>query len=344
MKIYPDKLGADLKSRIRKLYIVSGDEQLLVQETTDLIRRMLRTSGFEDRKQFYAESGFDWKSLMQSAGAMSLFFEKKLIEVTLPSGKPGGHGSEMLMELLNQLNKDNVLLLILPKVGQDVQRTKWFKALEAEGAFIQIWPIEVKSLPGWLTNRFQQAGLRVSREAAQLMADRVEGNLLAAVQEIERLRLISSNGQIDVQQVTEGVSENARYDVFQLLDSALGGDPVRSFRLISGLKAEGVELMFVLSVFVRELRNLEKMKTDLESGQSRETVFKRARVWKKREVLVSRFLDRRQLLELRQMISLLGYTDRLVKGAEQGDPWRVLQEVILRLAGKPAIKSLKLDS
>ena len=341
MKVYADKLAGDLKSRLHKLYIVSGDEQLLVQETTDIIRRALRSYGFSERKLFHAEAGFDWTSLLQSAGSMSLFAEKKLIEVRLPSGKPGDQGGKMLTEMLDQLNEDNVLLLVLPRAGQDIQRTRWFKTLEAEGAFIQIWPIEARDLPRWLAARFKQAGLTASREAVQLMADRVEGNLLAAVQEIERFRLIAVDGRVDVQEVTDGVADNARYDVFKLLDSAMAGDAVKSVRMISGLRAEGVEIMFILSMLARELRNLENMKTRLESGQSRQSVFKQARIWKNRESLVTRCLDRHRSRVLRGMTGALGQIDRMVKGLESGDPWRVLQYVLLQLSGKPAVRQSK---
>ena len=141
MKVHSNKLAADLKSRVRKLYIVSGDEQLLVQETTDYIRRALRSYGFMERELFHAELGFKWPSLLQSTVSMSLFAKKKLIEVRLPSGKPGDQGGKILIEVLDQLNEDTVLLLVLPKAGQDVQRSSWFKTLEAEGAFIQIWSI-----------------------------------------------------------------------------------------------------------------------------------------------------------------------------------------------------------
>ena len=236
VKVYPNKLADDLRGKLRKLYIVSGDEQLLVQETTDLIRRALRSYGFMERELFHAEAGFEWSSLLQSVASMSLFAEKKLIEVRMPSGKPGDKGGKILAELTDQLNEDNVLLLALPKVGQDVQRSRWFKTLFAEGAFTQIWPIEAKNLPSWLTNRFRQAGLRVTNDAVTLMADRVEGNLLAAVQEIERLRLIALNGLVDVREVTDGVTDSARFDVFQLIDAAMSGDAVKIVRMINGLR------------------------------------------------------------------------------------------------------------
>jgi len=338
MKVYPDKLVGDLKNSLRKLYIVSGDEPLLVQEATDLIRRALRAQGFLERELFHAEAGFDWTSLLQSAGSMSLFAEKKLLEVRLPSGKPGDQGGKMLTRLLEQLNEDNVLLLILPRAGPDIQRTRWFKSLEAEGAFIQIWPIEARDLPRWLDNRFKQAGLVVPKDAVRLMAERVEGNLLAAVQEIERLRLIAVDGKVELSEVNEGVADSARYDVFKLLDAAMLGDAVKCARMINGLKAEGIEIMFIIAMLARELRNLEKMATGLAAGQPRASVFKQGRVWKNREKPVTRCLERHRPEGLRAMTSSIGQIDRMVKGLGPGDPWLLLQEILLQLSGKPIVQ------
>ena len=338
MKIYPEKLSGELKNRVLKLYIVSGDAPLLVQESADMIRVALKGNGFTERELFHAESGFDWSNLLFSVGSMSLFAEKKLIEVRLPTGKPGDQGRKVLMELVDQLNEDTVLLLVLPRATQDIQRTKWFKTLESAGGVIQIWPIDAKDLPRWLDTRFRQAGLKATREAVQLMAERIEGNLLAAVQEIERLKLVVADQQVDVQHVVEGVADSARYDVFKLIDAALAGDASKCVRMARGLKAEGIELMFIITMLARELRSLEMMKTAFVAGESRPAVLKRARVWKNREALVSRCLERHNLTELRRIAASAGRVDRMIKGIEHGDPWRQLQDIVLELAGHPAIK------
>jgi len=335
MKIYPEKLSQELKKHLLKLYIVSGDEPLLVQEAADLVREACRSNGFTERELFHAEGNFDWTSLLYSVGSMSLFAEKKLMEVRMPTGKPGDQGSRTLVELAGQLSEDTVLLLVLPRATQDIQRTKWFKRLEAEGGLIQVWPIEPRELPRWLDGRFRRAGLKATREAVQLMAERIEGNLLAGVQEIERLRLIANNHQVDVQDVIEGVADSARYDVFKLIDAALVGDAARCVRMTDGLQAEGVELMFIINMLVRELRSLESMKTAIEAGESRQSVLKKARVWKNREAPVSRCLERHTLANLRGITARVGQVDRMVKGIEAGDPWRQLQDIVLELAGRP---------
>lgn len=335
MKVYPDKLTGDLKSNLRPLYIVSGDEPLLVQEVCDLIRQSLKNRGFTERELFHAEANFDWTSLLYSAGSMSLFAEQKLLEVRLPGGKPGDKGSKALLELVDQLNDETVLMLVMPRATPEIQRTKWFKSLESAGALIQVWPIEGRDLPRWLEGRFRHAGLKVTREAAQLMAERIEGNLLAAVQEIERLRLSVENQQVDVQHVVEGVADSARYDVFKLIDAALAGNAARCVRMTSGLKAEGVEMIFIISMLARELRSLELIKSGLVAGESRQSLLGKARVWKNRQDLVMRCLDRHDLKTVRELAIAVGRVDRMVKGIQPGDPWLELENILLGLAGVP---------
>lgn len=335
MKVYADKLAADLKGSLRPLYIVSGDEPLLVQEVCDEIRQALKKQGFAERELFHAEANFDWTSLLYSAGSMSLFAEQKLLEVRLPSGKPGDKGSKALLELVDQLNEDTVLMLVMPRATPEIQRAKWFKGLESAGALIQVWPIEGRDLPKWLAGRFRRAGLKVSREAVQLMAERIEGNLLAAVQEIERLKLSLHDQQVDVQHVVEGVADSARFDVFKLIDAALAGNAARCIRMSSGLKAEGVELIFIISMLARELRTLELIKTGLVAGESRQSLLGKARVWKNRQDPVMRCLDRHDLKTVRELSTTVGRIDRMVKGVQRGDPWLELENILLGLAGVP---------
>ena len=337
--MYPDKLAAELKNRVQRLYIVSGDEPLLVQEVCDQIRLSLKKRGYLERELFHAEAKFDWNSLIYSAGSMSLFAEKKLIEVRLASGKPGDQGSKVLMELASQLTEDTIMMLVLPRAGQDVQRTKWFKTLEQEGALIQVWPIEGKDLPRWLDGRFRHAGLKATREAVLLLAERIEGNLLAATQEIERLKLTAINQSVDVKDVIDGVADSARYDVFKMIDAALAGNTARCVRMVSGLRAEGIELIYIISMLARELRTLESMKTSLVAGESQRAVLGKARVWKNREGLVMRCLDRHDLKAIRKIASSAGRVDRMVKGVLPGDPWLELETMVLELAGMPVMRS-----
>jgi DNA polymerase-3 subunit delta len=251
MKVYADKLVETLKQKSLRIFIVSGDEPLLVQESCDLVRRGLKAQGFVERDLFYAESGFDWSGLLYSSNSMSLFAEKKLIEVRLPTGKPGDAGGKVLTELVSSLSDDNALLLVLPRADQSTQRTKWFKSVEAVAGFVQVWPIEAKELPRWLENRFRHAGLKVTRDAVRAMAQRTEGNLLASVQEIERLKIVVDEREVNLADVSSGVADSARYDVFKLIAAALAGNINRCVRMTTGLKAEGVEPLFIVNMLVR---------------------------------------------------------------------------------------------
>ena len=333
MKVYPDKLAARLKKDASPIYIVSGDEPLLVQEACDLIRHELGSRGISERDLFHVEGSFDWNSLLYSANSMSLFAEQKLIEIRMPSGKPGDQGSKVLKELAGQLN-DDTLLLVLPRLDQASQRTKWFKSLEADGVFVQVWPIEAKQLPRWLDGRFRRVGLKATREAVQIMAERIEGNLLAAVQEIERLKLVVSDQRVDVQDVTESVADSARFDVFKLVDAALVGDVSRCVRMAEGLKSEGAEILFLVNMLSRELRALEAMQMEIVQGGARQAVFKKYRIWDKRAPGVQACLDRHEVGSLRELQGRAGVIDRMVKGVHPGDPWRELQGLILTIAGK----------
>ncbi len=341
MKVYANQLVETLKQKSLRIFVVSGDEPLLVQESCDLVRRGLKAQGFVERDLFYAESGFDWSGLLYSSNSMSLFAEKKLIEVRLPTGKPGDAGGKVLTELVSSLSEDNALLLVLPRADPSTQRTKWFKSVEAAAGFVQVWPIEAKELPRWLENRFRQAGLKVTRDALRVMAQRTEGNLLASVQEIERLKLIVGEREVNVDDVSAGVADSARYDVFKLIDAGLAGDLKRCVRMTTGLKAGGVEPLFIVNMLVREIRSIESIKTAINQNQNQNQnrgagqreAFKKARVWDKRVPLVTKCLDRHDSRSLQEMLLQLGSVDRTVKGLESGDPWRKLQDVVFRLAG-----------
>lgn len=333
MKVYPNKLADELKKGGRRVFVVSGDELLLVQECCDLIRSTLSKTGYSERDLFHVDSKFDWGSVLYSGNSMSLFAEKKLIEIRMASAKPGDAGGKALTALVNELDADTALLIVLPRVDQGTQRTKWFKSIESAAAFVQVWPVEAHEMPRWLEGRFRQAGLKASREAILAMAQRVEGNLLAAVQEIARLKLIVSGDKVELDDVVEGVADSARYDVFKLIDSAFLGDVTRSIRMASGLRAEGVDVLFIVNMLARELRSLEVMKSDINSGQSPRDVLKRARVWDKRVPMVTKCLERHDVAGIRDMQVRLGRIDRMVKGILPGDPFREIQLLITTLAG-----------
>ncbi len=334
MKVYANRLAESLSKQLAPIYIVSGDEPLLVQEACDEIRSAAKKAGYLERDLFHAEGNFDWGEISYSLNSMSLFAEKKVLEVRMASAKPGDKGSKALVSIAEEVNEDTLLMLVMPRVDASGQRSKWFKTLEAAAVFVQVWPIEARELPRWLENRFRQAGLRASRDAVRLMAERIEGNLLAAVQEIERLKLIAGDkGEVDAGLVEMSVADSARFDVFNLIDAALIGNSDRVARMMQGLKTEGVEVLFVVNMLARELRSLEGMSEAMARGSSVNDVLKKGRVWDKRKNAVTECLKRNNQASLHQVQFSLGRVDRMVKGIENGDPWRELTTLMLTLSG-----------
>ncbi|RPO60689.1 DNA polymerase III subunit delta [Pseudomonas aeruginosa] len=228
MKLTPAQLAKHLQGPLAPVYVISGDEPLLCQEACDAIRQACRERDFGERQVFNAEANFDWGLLLEAGASLSLFAEKRLIELRLPSGKPGDKGAAILQEYLQRPPEDTVLLLSLPKLDGSTQKTKWAKALIDGNAaqFIQVWPVDVHQLPQWIRQRLSQAGLSASPEALELIAARVEGNLLAAAQEIEKLKLLAEGNQIDAATVQAAVADSARFDVFGLKAFAQARPPV----------------------------------------------------------------------------------------------------------------------
>ncbi|MBQ76402.1 MAG: DNA polymerase III subunit delta [Gammaproteobacteria bacterium] len=331
MKVYPEKLASHLKNTDSPIYIVSGDEPLLVQEACDQIRSGLKDAGYTERELFHAEANFDWQQVLFSASSMSLFAEQKLIEIRMSSIRPGDKGAALQAYVENPA-PGTIILLVMPRLEKKVSATKWFKAIEQAGALVQIWPIELKDLPGWINTRFGKAGLKASREAVAIMAERIEGNLLAAVQEIERLKLLSSDGTIDVADVVEGVANSSRYDVFTLLDAAVAGDTRRTLKIVQGLKLEGVDVLYILAMLSRELRSLASMAGELKAT-SLDAALKKGRVWAKRREPVSRCLCDHPAREFQELLSRLSDIDQMVKGILNGNPWDELTSVVMALAG-----------
>ncbi len=333
MKVYPDKLAGQLKKSVSPVYIVSGDEPLLVQEVSDQIRSELKNQGYLERQLFHVDGSFDWQDVLFSANSMSLFAEQKILELRMNSAKPGDKGSKALQAFIEQPPEDTTMLLILPRLDQAAQRSKWFKALDAKGVFVQVWPIEKKDLPRWIGQRMQKAGLRPDRDAVQVLIDRLEGNLLAAAQEVERLKLLSEDGQVSAALVQTSVANNARYDVFGLIDVAVGQDRKQTWRMLQGLRNEGAEVMYLNSMLPREVRNLIQIQAALEDGQPSSAVFKQFRIWDKRKNLVSRCIKQRNKAELMACLELSGSVDCAVKGINNADPWLHLEKGFLTLAG-----------
>ena len=329
----------DLLSRgLAPVYYVSGDEPLQRGQACDLIRAAAVQQACTDRQVLHVERGFDWQSLLHLAGNLSLFSERKLIELKLGSNTPGKEGGAVLQHFLQSPATDNVLLMSGDKLDAAQQRSAWFTALEEHGVVIQIWPIETARLPQWLAQRLKQRGLIASAEAVHCLADHVEGNLLAADQEIEKLALLYGQGELSLSQVQQAVADSARFDIFALVDEALRGDAARTSRMIYGLRSEGTDPVLVLWALAREIRSMARMAEDIAAGQSIDAVMARERVWDKRKVAVRNALKRSKLIDWQGNLQRSAQVDRIVKGQGSGRVWEELLELALSVAGKPALR------
>ena len=336
MKVKPEQLGSHLKGNLSPVYIVHGDEPLLVQEACDAIRATARANGFNERELFHAEAGFDWNHLLTEANSLSLFADKKILELRIPNGKPSDKGAA-LQEYCQAASSDNLLLIITPKLDGTAQRSKWFKAVEATGVSVQVWPVQAHQLSGWIGQRLSQAGIRASRQAVEVLTDRVEGNLLAAVQEIEKLKLLAPDGEVDADTMSTAVADSARYNVFTLVDKVLAGDAQSAARTLRGLRDEGSEPPVVLWALTREIRILLKAAEALAAGQPQQQALKSAGVWDNKQPIYKQALRRLRPPQLKAMLKLARNTDQAIKGMSYDSPWQNLTEITLNLAGAPAL-------
>ncbi len=329
MKVYADRIHNELKKGLAPVYLISGDETLLVNECADAIRATCKQQGFSERELFHTDSpGFDWEQVIQSMNSMSLFAERKLVEIRCPKQKPN---HKTLLDYVQQPNPDTVLLIISAKLDASSQRTKWFKSLESKSLFIPVWPLEGQALGQWLNQRCQKAGLNLNSGALQILQDRIEGNLLAASQEIEKLRLLFDDQPIDETRLTEAVTDSARYNVFALTDKALLGDAAGTLKILQGLRDEGTAETAILWALTRELRILISTRLALDSGEQINWALKKQGVWEKRQPLFQQALKRLPLQHLHQLLKQASQIDLSIKGMAQHSPWNELQDLCMQL-------------
>jgi len=332
MRVYPEKLTGELQRQLQPVYLVSGDEPLQQQECCDAIRKTAREQGCMEREIIDGGvNNFNWDTLLHSSNNLSLFAERKLIELRLPSGKPGAEGSKALCEYLDTASGDDVLLIIAGKIDKQSTNSKWYKAIDKAGATIQVWPIDAKNLPRWVQQRVRAAGMEIDLDALQLLCDRVEGNLLAAVQEVEKLKLLATNGRITPETITAAVSNNARYNVFAMTDSALQGDATTSLRMLQGLRSEGTEAPAALWALAREVRTLYAAQQQCDRGQNPQQALSAQRVWKTRMSMMQSALARHDTDSLSELVTFLCEIDGSIKGYADGKPWDHLEALVARL-------------
>ena len=338
MKIRPEQLQSHLSKQLLPVYVISGDEPLLAQESTDAVRLAARNQGFSGREVFHGEGKFDWGQLHNEANALSLFAEKKIIEVRISNGKPGDKGSKAICELCANPSPDNLLLVILPKLERSAQNSKWMKALESAGAHIQVWPVTGDQLPRWIKQRLLESNITANQQAVEILAERVEGNLLAAVQEIEKLKLLATNGKVDAIMMSSVVADSARYNLFEFVDKVLAGDAQSAARSLRGLHSEGTDAIPLLWAITRELRILIKASEQISRGENRDWALKNAGVWEKRLPLFRTAIQRCSAAHLRMLLYQAGAIDRGIKGMRTADIWDELTTLVLSLARSQTLK------
>ena len=341
MKAHLNQLPSLVSQKKARLFILSGDEPLLIQEASQLLRNTLSNEGFSGRELFMIDGPFDWDSILFENNSFSLFAERKLIEIRVSSKTPGDKGAKALQELFKNSDEDTAVIVTFPKLEARVLKTKWFKDIETLSTLVQIWPVSEKDLPKWIADRIKLAGLDATTEAIAELSKRIEGNLLAASQEIERLKLTVDNRKITSDDIKESVSDNSRFDIFRLVDTVMKGDVSRSFRILEALRAEGVEPLFICNMLSRELKMLETIKFDTSHGKSLSKAIRDAGVWETRKSLVSNVVDRLELNSIGKMLLVTGDIDRVVKGEQIGDPWTSIQDIVLAFSGtKTCLTSL----
>ena len=332
MKVDANQLAPHLNKNLAPCYLVSGDEHLLVDEALDRIRSAARDSGFTSRELHVATTGFDWGQLGVAGANLSLFAERRIIELRLPTGKPGRDGSAAIAAFTEKLGDDILLIVSTPKLDRNQSNAKWVKALSNKGAYVPVWPVDIRELPRWVAGRMRDIGLQPDRAAATVIADRVEGNLLAASQEIEKLRLLLGEGPVSEEDVTNAVADSSRFDVYKLVDAAVAGNARRAIRILRGLQAEGVEPVIVTWALTRELRTLAQLADQVRRNVDLGAAMQQQRVWRNRMNIVRSCVSRHSLTGLYDLVKAAGRADAAAKGQAPGDPWQMFADIVVDLS------------
>lgn len=336
MQLRPDALDAHLTKPLAPLYVIASDEHLLALEAADKIRRTARAQGLSEREVLVVERSFKWGALLAANQSQSLFGDRKLIELRIPTGKPGKDGGQALQDYVSALSPDNVTLITLPKLDWQTQKSAWVAALQQAGVYIDIPLVERAQLPPWIGARLAAQRQSADKQSIDFIADRVEGNLLAAHQEIQKLALLYPEGKLSFEQIHDAVLNVARYDVFKLNEAMLSGDAARLVRMLEGLKGEGEALPLVLWAMAEEIRTLLKLKAGVAQGRSVGMLLKEYRIWGPRERLMEPALRRLKLSTLEAALQEAAQIDKMVKGlrarAFAGDAWDALLQLGLKVA------------
>jgi DNA polymerase-3 subunit delta len=335
LKVPFRQLERHLTERLAKVYLVAGDEPLLVDEALEQLRAAAMNAGFTSRELHTADRSFRWVDLLAGADNLSLFAQRKIVEIRLATPKPGDEGSETIAALCERNDPDTLVIVAVgEKLGQ-ASRATWVKAVEQHGAVVEVWPIDRGELPSWIRQRAGKLKLKLTPAAAQSLAERVEGNLLAADQEIKRLALAAAGREVDEAEVLEFVANSSRFDVFELADAVLAGETGRTFKILSGLRAEGVHPVQISWVLNRDISLLARLEYAVRHGDNLEGVMLRSGVWQRRQPLVRKALAKFKAPRLKSLLAEAARVDAALKGVFPAEPWTTLTDLLVALLRPP---------
>lgn len=338
MIIKASQVARTLTGKQLPIYWLSGDEPLQLQETADLIRKHFRSLGFNDREIFNVDKSFDWDQFTFATSNLSLFATRKILDMRLGSAKLEEEAKQAIQRFLDQPEPDSVLLISSPRLESATLKAKWFKRMEEAGAVVQIWPLLKEDLRDWMERRLLREGIQAEPAALSMLIDKVEGNLLAAVQEIEKIKLFANSAdgaavKLNADMVTQLVADSSRYTAFQLVDAALGGDAARAQKILDGLKNEGIFPLVVLGAVTRELHTLLPMLLAKEQGQAVAGIVQSAQIFFNRKRNVTTALQRLSTDKIWNLLNHARLIDQSIKGIAFANPWDELSSLLLALSG-----------
>lgn len=325
--------GSENNAAMPRVILINSNEPLLVEETLDVARKALAQAGFSERIKYQLEAGFDWGKLTGVGQAMSLFAEKRIIEFRVPKSL-GAPGTKAVTEYCENPSEDDVLIILMPLLDKRQRSAKWLKAIESVGWVVDGYDISADQFPRWLKQRLQSRALRVETGVVELLTEQLEGNVLAAAQEVDKLQVLAKDGALTLALVSESLADQARFDVYALSDICLAGDYARALRIKGRLQSEGVEPVIVVWALAREIRVLCALAAGLQAGQNKAMLFKQHRIWSKRESLVNAALQRLSIENCYQLLEQVAHLDQTVKGQrylEIGSLWYQIEQLCANL-------------
>lgn len=337
MELKAEQLASALQRQQLPVYLIASDEHLLLEESCDVLIQHAKKNGFTETERLIVEKGFNWNSLADANASMSLFGEKKIIDLRIINGKPEATGSDALIRYLENPSPDNLLLIRCPQLNKQSLSAKWVKAINDAGALIIIWKVKAPQLPAWIQQRMKQKKLLIDRDAAQVLAERVEGNLLAANQEIEKLSLLfPENSQLNAKQIIQTVANSSRYDVYSLLDHALKGEAKKTIQMLRGLREERTDLTIIVWAIRSEIETLLNL-CEMSREKNLSQCFKELRIWESKQGLYTQALKRLNLESLSALMIDLAELDKTVKGrgriTRNGSADDLCEKLLLDIAG-----------